>query len=124
MVPSLLTEANNVSTSQKNYVRTLGLSEWEVFVETSIIGKLDVFWDNVFNNAAMGLLMMVMIEAAVVSEGGIGVLLMAENHTFHLDSIFAIQFTILAFGITQDLLASLIKRYLFPYAFIKKDKSS
>lgn len=124
LVPSLLTEANNVPMSQKNYVRTLGLSEWEVFMETSIIGKLDIFWDNVFNNAAMGLLMMVMIEAAVVSEGGIGVILMTENHTFHLDSIFAIQFTILTFGIIQDLLASITKRFLFPYSFIKKDKSS
>lgn len=43
-----------------------------------------------------------MVEGITRSEGGIGALLLNQNKYFNLSAVFAIQLTILAYGILQD----------------------
>ena len=56
-----------------------------------------------------------MVEGLVRSEGGIGSLLLNQNKHLHLAGIFAIQLTILLYGLLQDYLLGLLRQAACPY---------
>lgn len=96
--------------------RTLRMSEWQVMWEVVILGRIDVAFDVVRQNAAIGWMMLCVVEGLYRSEGGIGTTLMTADKHFHLADIVAIQVVFLGIGLLQDYLIGVIKNIVCPYA--------
>jgi NitT/TauT family transport system permease protein len=102
--------------------RTLRMGEWRVVWEVIVLGKSDAAFDAMRQNAAMGWMMLTMVEGISRSEGGIGALLLNQNKHFRLEAVFAIQISILVLGLFQDYVLGLSKKFLFPYADLQLEK--
>lgn len=96
--------------------RTLRMGEWRVVWEVIVLGQADKAFDVLRQNAAMGWLMLTLIETISREGGGIGTLLMDQNKHFHLSQVFAIQICILVIGIGQDWSIGALKEMVCPYA--------
>jgi NitT/TauT family transport system permease protein len=96
--------------------RTLRMSEWRVVWEVVVLGQADKAFEMLRQNAAMGWMMLTMVEGISRSEGGIGALLLNQNKHFHLSAVFAIQLTILMLGLFQDYVIGLLREMFCPYA--------
>lgn len=99
-----------------DYARTLRMREWRVVWEVVVLGTADKALEVLRQNAAMGWMMLTMVEGIVRSEGGIGTMLLNENKHFLLANVFAIQIVILLVGLIQDYAIGGIRRLLCPYA--------
>lgn len=102
--------------------RTLRMGEWRVVWEVIVLGRADVAFDAMRQNAAMGWMMLTMVEGISRSEGGVGALLLNQNKHFRLEAVFAIQIAILFLGLIQDYSLGLAKKFLFPYAELQLEK--
>ncbi len=78
------------------------MGEWRVVYEVVVIGQADKAFEVLRQNAAMGWMMLTMVEGISRSEGGVGAMLLNQNKHFHLSAVFAIQLTILLLGLAQD----------------------
>ena len=96
--------------------RTLRMGEWRVVYEVVIIGQADKAFEVLRQNAAMGWMMLTMVEGISRSEGGVGAMLLNQNKHFHLSAVFAIQLTILVLGLAQDYGIGLLREICCPYA--------
>ncbi len=96
--------------------RTLRMGEWRVVWEVVVLGRADAAFDAMRQNAAMGWMMLTMVEGISRSEGGIGALLLNQNKHFRLEAVLAIQISILILGLFQDYVLGVAKKFLFPYA--------
>ncbi|PYX50025.1 MAG: nitrate ABC transporter permease [Acidobacteria bacterium] len=96
--------------------RTLRMGEWRVVYEVVIIGQADKAFEVLRQNAAMGWMMLTMVEGISRSEGGVGAMLLNQNKHFHLSAVFAIQLTILLLGLAQDYAIGLLRTVVCPYA--------
>ena len=96
--------------------RTLRMGEWRVVYEVIILGQADKAFEVLRQNAAMGWMMLTMVEGISRSEGGIGAMLLNQNKHFHLSAVFAIQLTILLLGLGQDYAIGLMRKIVCPYA--------
>ncbi|MBN4663922.1 hypothetical protein H4F36_24175 [Escherichia coli] len=76
--------------------------------------------DLIRQNAAVGWTLLSMVEGLVRSEGGIGALLLNQNKYFNLSAVFAIQLTILAYGILQDFGLSYLRSVLCPWTRLNR----
>lgn len=112
----------SVTREQLNHARTLRMSEWRAVWEVIVVGKADQALDILRQNAAMGWMMLPMVEGIVRSEGGVGTMLLAQTKHFHLDQVFAIQLIILWIGLGQDWLIGTIRAVLFPWADLKAER--
>ena len=99
-----------------DHARTLGMSEWRVVWEVVILGTIDQALEILKQNAAVGWLMLTMVEGLVRSEGGMGAMLLNENRHFKLEAVFALQLTILVIGLLQDWGLGLVRKMICPYA--------
>jgi NitT/TauT family transport system permease protein len=102
--------------------RTLRMGEWRVLWEVIVLGRADAAFDAMRQNAAMGWMMLTMVQGISRSEGGIGALLLNQNKHFRLEAVFAIQIAILLIGLFQDYALGLAKKFLFPYADLQLEK--
>src|SRR6267378_3606753 len=102
--------------------RTLRMGEWRVVWEVIVLGKADAAFDAMRQNAAMGWMMLTMVEGISRSEGGVGAMLLNQNKHFRLEAVFAIQIAILLIGLCQDYALGLAKQFLFPYADLQLEK--
>lgn len=107
-----------------DHARTLGMKEWRVVWEVVILGTADRAFEVMRQNAAIGWLMLTMVEGINRGEGGIGVLLLNQNKYFRIDAVFAIQLTILVIGLTQDFLIGVVRRFFCPYAELTLERKS
>ena len=107
---------NGVPKEMFDLARTLRMGEWRVVWEVIVLGQIDQVFDVLRQNAAMGWMMLTMVEGIVRSEGGVGTILLDQNHHFRLAAVFAIQLTILLLGLLQDYGIGLAKNLLCPYA--------
>lgn len=123
LVPAMVAESLNVSEGRRNYLRTLGMSEWRIAGEI-MLGKTDMLWDAFRQNLAMGFMMITLVEGVSRDEGGVGVLLLNENRGLLLAGIFAIQLTIFTLGIVQDFILGYIGNKIAPFAVLSKEKKS
>ena len=96
--------------------RTLRMGEWRVVYEVVILGQADKAFEVLRQNAAMGWMMLTMVEGISRSEGGVGAMLLNQNKHFHLSAVFAIQLTILVLGLAQDYGIGLLREICCPYA--------
>ena len=96
--------------------RTLRMGEWRVVYEVIVLGQADKAFEVLRKNAAMGWMMLTMVEGISRSEGGVGAMLLNQNKHFHLSAVFAIQLTILLLGLGQDYAIGLLRNIFCPYA--------
>ncbi len=122
-VTSMLTQLSSIPKEQYDHARTLGMNKWHIVYEVVVRGKADVVIDVLRENAAIGWMMLTMVEGLTRSEGGIGTLILNANKQMKIESTFAILITILVIGLLQDRLLVFVKHTLFPYSVLGKEKS-
>ncbi len=105
-----------------DHARTLQMSEWQVVWEVVILGTADKAIEVLRQNAAIGWMMLTMVEGISRSEGGIGAMLLNQNKHFHIAEVFAIQLTILFLGLFQDYALGAVQRLMCPYAGLVLEK--
>ena len=103
--------------------RTLRMGEWRVVWEVVVLGQADKAFEVLRQNAAMGWMMLTMVEGISRSEGGVGAMLLNQNKHFHLSAVFAIQLTILVLGLTQDYAIGLLRKIFCPYADLTLERT-
>lgn len=102
--------------SEFDHARTLRFSEWRVVWEVVILGTADQVFEVLRQNAAIGWMMLTMVEGIVRSDGGVGAMLLSEQKHFALPEVFAIQVLILTVGLAQDYAIGVARRLVCPYA--------
>jgi len=98
------------------------MSEWRVVWEVVVLGTADQAIEVLRQNAAMGWMMLTMVESISRSEGGVGAMLLNQNKHFHLAEVFAIQGLILLVGMTQDYGIGVAKRLVCPYSVLTLER--
>jgi ABC-type nitrate/sulfonate/bicarbonate transport system permease component len=117
---SVIDMVNSVPQSDIDYGRSLGLKGWRLTWELVLRGRSADIMDLVRQNAAIGWTLLSMVEGLVRSEGGIGALLLNQNKYFNLSAVFAIQLTILAYGVLQDVGLSFLRGVLCPWTQLNR----
>lgn len=102
--------------------RTLRMGEWRVVWEVVVLGQADKAFEMLRQNAAMGWMMLTMVEGISRSEGGVGAMLLNQNKHFHLSAVFAIQLTIFVLGVGQDYAIGLLRNVFCPYATLTLER--
>jgi NitT/TauT family transport system permease protein len=121
-ITSMADVINSIEREQFDLARTLRMKEWQVVWEVIVLGQIDKVFDVVRQNAAIGWLMLTMVEGIARSEGGIGAILLNQNKYFRLDAILAIQLIILAIGLGQDYGFAVMKNMFCPYSSLTTKK--
>ncbi|MBW8779163.1 MAG: hypothetical protein JF585_08090 [Burkholderiales bacterium] len=124
MVTGLLSELAATAREPIDHCRTLGMRHWRITAEVVVLGKSDVILDLVRQNAAVGWTLLTLVEGLTRSAGGIGAMLLNQNRYFLLAGVFAIQATILAVGLAQDALLSLVKETACPWSTLGKETTT
>lgn len=115
-VTSMAAEIEAIPKSRFDHARTLRMGEWRVVLEVVVLGTADKAIEVLRQNAAIGWMMLTMVEGISRAEGGVGAMLLNQNKHFHLAEVFAIQLVILSVGLGQDYAIGLFKRFACPYA--------
>jgi len=121
-VTSMADVLNQIPKVQFDLARTLKMGEWRIVWEVIVLGQADKVFDALRQNAAIGWMMLTMIEGMSRSDGGIGTVLLNQNKHFHLNSVMAIQILILLVGLGQDYAIGMLKKLFCPYADITTEK--
>jgi len=121
-VTSMIDVVAQVPKEKFDLARTLRMGEWRVVWEVIVLGRADAAFDALRQNAAMGWMMLTMVEGISRSEGGIGALLLNQNKHFHLEAVFAIQLSILIIGLFQDYMLGVAKKFICPYADLQLEQ--
>lgn len=120
LMRSTVDEIRSIPGESVDYARTLGLRGWRITYEIGVRGRLHAMLDLLRQNAAIGWTLIVIVESYVRSDGGIGALLAVQAKYFNLPAVFAIQLTILAYGIAQDMALSLLRAVVCPYGELNR----
>ena len=115
-VTSMAAEVLQIPKERFDHARTLRMNEWRVVWEVVILGTADRAFEVLRQNAAIGWMMLTMVEGISRSEGGVGAMLLNQNKHFHIAEVFAIQLTILIVGLLQDYGIGVTRRLMLPYA--------
>ena len=115
-IASMASVVESIPKADLDYARTLRMSEWRVVWEVVVLGTADKAFEVLRQNAAIGWMMLTLVEGIVRSGGGIGTALLNENKQFRLPEVFAIQLVILVVGLLQDQGLVLLRRICCPYA--------
>jgi NitT/TauT family transport system permease protein len=121
-VTSMAAVIARIPKDEWDQARSLRMSPWRAVWEIVILGTADEAFEVLRQNAAIGWMMLTLVEGLVRSEGGVGVLMLNQSKYFKLDSVFAIQLTILLVGVLQDRLIVLVKNHLCPYSTLTLER--
>ena len=116
LLTSMVDVVASVPTEKLDHARTLRMGEWRVVWEVIILGRMGDALDALRQNAAIGWMMLTMVEGISRSEGGIGAMLMDQNKHFNLAAIFAVQGVFLLAGFFQDTFLAWLKNTVVPHA--------
>jgi NitT/TauT family transport system permease protein len=105
-----------------DHARTLRMGEWRVVWEVVVLGTKDKAIEVLRQNAAIGWMMLTMVEGISRAEGGLGAMLLNQNKHFHLAEVFAVQLLILVVGVLQDYGIGALKRLVAPYAALTLER--
>lgn len=103
-----------------DHARTLGLSRPRVVWEVVIRGTLDHALETLRQCAAMGWMMLTMVEGTVRADGGIGALMLDHNKHLQLDAVFALILVVLLVGVAQDRALAALRGAVCPYAALHR----
>jgi len=120
---SMAAVIDGIPRGQFEHARSLRMSEWRVVWEVVILGTFDKAFEVFRQNAAIGWMMLTMVEGIVRSEGGIGSMLLNQNKHFLIAHVFAIQFVILIVGLLQDYVIGVLRRLCCPYADLTLERA-
>jgi NitT/TauT family transport system permease protein len=98
-----------------DHARTLRLGPVRVWWEVVVRGTVDPMLEALRQNAAIGWMMLTMVEGVVRSEGGVGALMLGANKHLALDAVFALIFVVLLVGVAQDRALGWMRRTACPY---------
>ncbi len=115
-VTSMAAVVAAIPKSSFDHARSLRMSEWEVVWDVVVLGTLDQAIEVFRQNAAIGWMMLTMVEGISRSEGGVGAMLLNQNKHFHLAEVFGIQILILLVGLVQDYGIGVFKNTVCPWA--------
>ena len=115
-VTSMAAVVASVPKAAYDHARTLRMSEWRVVWEVVILGTLDQAFEALRQNAAIGWMMLTMVEGIVRAGGGVGVMLLNSNKYLRYEEVVAIQLLILVVGMFQDYGIGALKRLVCPYS--------
>lgn len=121
-VTSMASVVAEIPRDRFEHARTLRMSEAAVVWEVVILGTADQAFEVLRQNAAIGWMMLTMVEGISRSEGGVGAMLLNQNKHFHLAEVFAIQCVILCLGLFQDWAIGALKRFFCPYASLTLER--
>jgi NitT/TauT family transport system permease protein len=121
-VTSMAAEVLAIPREKFDHARTLRMSEWKVVWEVVILGTADKAFEVLRQNAAIGWMMLTMVEGISRAEGGIGAMLLNQNKHFHLAEVYAILIVILLVGLGLDALIGVVVNLLCPYAQLERVK--
>jgi NitT/TauT family transport system permease protein len=121
-VTSMAAVILNLPKERFDHARSLGMSEWRVVWEVVILGTADEAFEVLRQNAAIGWMMLTMVEGISRAEGGIGAMLLNQNKHFHIAEVFAIQVVILTVGILQDYAIGALRNLFCPYATLTLER--
>lgn len=122
-ITSMAAVVAEIPRDEYDHARTLRMGRWRGDVgEVVILGKLDQAFEMLRQNAAIGWMMLSMVEGIVRSGGGLGKVLLDENKHFQLDAVFAIQLLILAIGLGQDYFIGMMKNIVCPHAKLAMER--
>ena len=121
-VTSMAAVILNLPKERFDHARSLGMSEWRVVWEVVILGTADEAFEVLRQNAAIGWMMLTMVEGISRAEGGIGAMLLNQNKHFHIAEVFAIQIVILTVGIAQDYAIGALRNLFCPYATLTLER--
>lgn len=122
LVTGMLDVVNEIPQEEYDLARTLRMSEWGVLWQVIVLGQRGEMFDVIRQNAAIGWMMLPMIEGIYKNEGGIGAVLDIQNKNFHLSTIGAIQLIVIGIGLIQDYGIGIIKNICCPYANLGLEK--
>ena len=117
---STLDVVKGIPQSDIDYARSLNLSGWRLTWELVLRGRSADMLDLVRQNAAVGWTLLTMVEGITRSEGGVGAMLLNQNKGFNLAAVFAIQLTILVYGIVQDIGLQYVRTLLCPWTRLNR----
>ena len=117
---STIDVVKSIPQSDIDYARSLNLSGWRLTWELVLRGRSADMLDLIRQNAAVGWTLLAMVEGITRSEGGIGALLLNTNKYFKLDAVFAIQLTILAYGLLQDIALQYFRGLVCPWTRLNR----
>jgi NitT/TauT family transport system permease protein len=115
LVTGMLDALDSIPKEKYDLARTLRMGEWETLWEVMVLGRIDVAFDVIRSNAAIGWMMLGMVEGLFRSEGGIGTVLVTQDKHFHLAEVGAILCSILILGLVQDYIFGVVKECCCPY---------
>ncbi|OPZ38432.1 MAG: hypothetical protein BWY99_01621 [Synergistetes bacterium ADurb.BinA166] len=119
---SMASVVADIPREEYDHARTLRMGPWRSVWEVVILGRADLAIESLRQNAAIGWMMLTMVEGLSRSEGGLGTMLLNENKHFHLPAIAALQITVLVVGVVQDWAIAGLKRILCPYASLSLER--
>lgn len=106
-----------------DHARTLGLSEWRTTWEVVVLGTADQALEILRQCAAIGWMMLTMVEGLVRADGGLGPMLVDHNKHLRLDAVFAVIAVVLAVGVVQDRALAWLRRAACPHAALPGARS-
>jgi len=115
-VTSMASVIAAIPKSEFDHARTLRMGEARVVWEVVILGTADKAFEVLRQNAAIGWMMLTMVEGISRSEGGVGAMLLNQQKYFRLPEVFAIQIAILIVGLLQDWFIGFVRGIVCPYA--------
>lgn len=100
--------------------RTLRMNEWQVLYHVIIRGERHNILEVLRQNAAMGWVMLVLVEGHALSQGGVGALLINQHKSHDMDNMYATQWSIFMLGLISDLGFKYYRLAVCPYMRKKK----
>lgn len=118
-VTTMARNVYEVPVAKLDHARTLRMGEWRVVWEVIILGHRHQAVETLRQIAAIGWVMLTMVEGVVRSEGGIGAIMLNMDRQMKVDMVYAIQLMILSIGLFTDLTIGFLNTQLAPYATLK-----
>lgn len=122
MTTSMLDVVQSATPQEYNHARTLKMGRLRSIYDVVILGKRDLAFDALIQNAAIGWMSLTMVEGLVKFEGGIGLMMINEAKYRNMAPIFALQLTTLVVGIGQDFFLKWLKGVCCPYTKLRSSK--
>jgi NitT/TauT family transport system permease protein len=115
-VTSMSDVVASIPREEFDHARTLRMGGWRTVWEVVVLGRADSAIEALRQNAAIGWMMLTMVEGLTRAEGGVGAMMLNENKHFNMAAVFAIQLVVLSVGVGQDMFIGLVRSLLCPYA--------
>src|SRR4051812_47423412 len=115
LTSAMTTVVLNIPNEAYDEARVLRMNEWVQMWYVTIRGTLSTALECIRDIMAMGWSMLMMVEGAIRSEGGVGVLMLNQERYLNFSAVYGIALTVLAVGLVQDWLITYLRGELCPH---------